>query len=103
MDPLSLAVGAAILAAGHATGRLSKRPPRPRHHAQATCDCGHPLAMHDPASNECHGETLTHDVHNPQGFLIGNQLRPCTCRQYIGPRPVESLFATPTLPPRDPD
>lgn len=25
----------------------------------------------------------------------------CNCRQYTGPRPVESLFATPLLPPAE--
>jgi hypothetical protein len=99
-DPISLATGAALLVTGFGAGRF-RRPTREPKKPTAACGCGHTLAHHDPATNQCHGQELRRDCRNKQGDWIGNQWVPCTCRRYVGPVPVESLFATPTLPPVD--
>lgn len=98
-DPISLAAGAALISAGFGLGRI--RRARPPEKPAATCGCGHSLAHHDPGSNECHGQTLHKEARDERGKWIGDQWVDCACRQYVGPLPVESLYATPLLPPMD--
>ena len=50
---------------------------------------------HDPASRTCHSE-IERDAHNGQGDWVGHTHAACTCRQYIGPVPVDLLIQTPT-------
>lgn len=69
MDPVSLIVGACILMVGLVVGRAS-------HHLKKrsayVCDCGDPLAMHDPKAGRCAEDG-------------------CACRQYVGERPLQEL------------
>lgn len=58
------------------------------------CGCDHHLAMHDPKTHGCHDVIVRREMHNPNGKYIGKQLTPCTCRQYVGPQPVDSFFVT---------
>ncbi len=100
-DPISLAVGAALLAAGHLTGWLAGR--RSTRRAAATppvCGCGHGLEQHDPDTKACHAQ-VRRDTYNKHGDWVGDTYVACTCRQYVGPTPVEQLFNTPILPPSD--
>lgn len=66
--------------------RRKRKEPEPR------CGCGHHLAMHDPDSKHCHAQWQF----RPQpGAPL--KLRDCTCRQYVGPMPVDTFFVNPTI------
>lgn len=94
-DPFSLAAGAGILAVGFFTGRLTRRkaPAMPK---TATCECGCSLALHDPQDGTCHGE-----IKRGSSFEGDVHYVPCTCRRYVGPKPIEDLFAPQYLPPAE--
>lgn len=96
-DPFSLAAGAGILAVGFFTGRLTRRAGRTELPAAATCGCTHGLEQHDPDTKSCHAK-IKGDWYDDDGDWKGD-LRPCTCRQYVGPKPLEDLFAPQYLPP----
>lgn len=89
--------GALILLAGLVIGRFlpSRRKPKT---PQAICGCKHHLAKHDPQTRACHA-TIEQRKYNKAGENIGEEHVPCTCRQYIGPTPVEAFFTMPMLPP----
>jgi hypothetical protein len=101
IDPISLAVGAALFVSGSVAGHVRRPRGKQPETPTATCGCGHTLAHHDPDTNECHGQTLQPKSRNKRGDYIGDLWVPCTCRQYVGPRPMEPLFAMPFLPPTD--
>lgn len=101
IDPTSLVVGAGLFATGLLTGKLTRRrTPAADTTPKAVCGCSHGLEQHNPDTNECHGQ-MRRDKHNKFGDWIGHEWVPCTCRQYVGPRPLEELYAPPVLPPRD--
>jgi hypothetical protein len=92
MDPLSLAVGAGILAVGFLAGRIGRRtgrrrPPDDQPDDQPICGCTHHRSMHDPESGTCHARVM-------DGYY---QLT-CRCRQYSGPVPIIDLWTPPVLP-----
>lgn len=88
MDPISLAVGAAILGAGFLAGRF-RRPGRSTG-LQYTCSCEHPLSFHDPKTKTCHG-------------TIGWDKVSCTCKQYVGEMPLDLSVLNQPLPPPSSD
>ncbi|AIG73315.1 Hypothetical protein AJAP_01925 [Amycolatopsis japonica] len=94
IEPISLAVGAGLFGAGLLTGKLTRRQTGAGTSPKPVCGCSHGLEQHDPDTKECHGQILHRD-------WIGNQWVPCTCRQYVGPKPFEELFVSPMLPPQD--
>lgn len=100
MDPITLAVGGGLLIVGYLAGRLTGRrrraEPKP---VAALCDCGHSLAMHDPADNACHGQIPRADSYGERGEYLGTQYHRCTCRRYVGPQPLEEFIAPRYLPP----
>jgi hypothetical protein len=86
IEPLSLAVGAALLAVGFLAGRIgrvSRRPPDD----QQVCGCTHHRSMHDPESGACHARVK-------DGYYDYT----CRCRRYSGPVPIETLWTPPVLP-----
>lgn len=88
LDPLTLLTGAGIFIAGVVTGRIRRKsasPPKP------ICGCGHNLAEHNPETGTCAATIRVFDA--PR--------RPCTCQQYVGPKPLEEMFAQQYLPPTD--
>lgn len=95
-DPISLATGAGILAVGFLTGRLGRRKPANGQPKAAICECSHSLANHDPQDNACRGE-----IKRGNSFDGNVHYVPCTCRQYVGPKPIEDLFAPQYLPPAE--
>lgn len=98
-DPITLAVGAGILAAGWATGRITKpnrRTPKP---VKPLCSCTHPLSSHDPDSNTCHDTIEQATEWDELGDPVGYQRVPCPCRKYDGPRPIEEMFSQPLMLP----
>lgn len=73
MDPLSLLVGAALLAVGGLLGRVTRRPrtASPRY----VCECRHSRSFHDAGDGPCQRLTgIDRDVR-------------CQCRGYVGPLP----------------
>lgn len=73
MEPISLAVGGILMLLGIVVGRLGRRRVKALSPPQAICGCDHGLNMHDE--------------------------HVCDCQKYVGPRPIEEFFSTPTLPP----
>lgn len=105
MEPLSLVVGGVLLAVGYLGGRLgARRAARARARTPqlpvATCSCGHPLSQHDPKEHTCHAE-VARDAYDRKGRWAGHTWVACRCRQYIGPRPIDEVFAPRLLPPQD--
>ena len=98
MDPLSLAVGAVILAVGMLIGRrMRRKPPKP---PAIKCGCGHNYGAHEnggrcmagvKTANEWsldkYGDREASHWHYPQ----------CPCRAYDGPEPLPRSW-TPELP-----
>ncbi|MGH9290824.1 MAG: hypothetical protein ACRD0V_21430 [Acidimicrobiales bacterium] len=92
MDPLSLAVGGALLAAGALAGRLGLRrrsaPPTPGF----TCGCGHGYGCHD------NGARCVAEVERPRylsdGYRGGSEWVACPCLFYDGPEPLPRVWTT---------
>ncbi|MEU1982123.1 hypothetical protein [Nocardia sp. NPDC019395] len=93
LDPLSLAVGAGLIAIGWAGGRFGLRRTRSARKLPARCGCGHDLALHDRAAGTCHAENSRKGIHGLREWV------PCNCRRYTGPTPLEDVFSSPILPP----
>jgi hypothetical protein len=99
MEPVSLLVGGALLAVGYLTGRLNRhRTPPPPPPMTPLCGCGHALSQHDRETSTCYAE-LRRDNYDKRGRWAGHVWVPCTCRQYVGPRPIDEVFAPRLLPP----
>jgi hypothetical protein len=89
MDPISLAVGAALLAAGWLSGRVTRRrPPAAAAPSGPTCGCGHSLALHDRQEGIRNGE-VRREHYWDDGSRNGYEWVECTCRQYTGELPVD--------------
>lgn len=100
VEPISLLVGAALLASGFGAGWFSRRRPAPPVQRTPLCGCGHPLSQHDRETSTCYAE-LRRDSFDRRGRWSGHTWVPCTCRQYVGPRPIDEVFVPPVLPPAD--
>jgi hypothetical protein len=99
VEPVSLLIGAALLAVGYGAGLLTRRRPLPPPPPPVpVCGCGHPLSQHDTQTNTCYAE-LRRDTYDKRGRWAGVNWVPCTCRQYVGPRPIDEVFAPRLLPP----
>jgi hypothetical protein len=99
-DPISLLVGAGLLGAGFGAGKLRRRPTAPPPPLTPVCGCGHTLSQHDPENRTCHAE-VRRDAFDRRGRWAGHTWVPCTCRQYVGPRPIDEVFVPRVLPPLD--
>ena len=100
MEPVGLIVGAVLLAVGSLSGRLGRRTGAAAAPALPAplCGCGHTLSQHDTETNTCYAE-LRRDTYDKRGRWSGHQWVPCTCRQYVGPRPIDEVFMPRLLPP----
>lgn len=80
--------GAIIFAVGALTGWCLARPlRRQRPPAVPTCQCRHPLAVHDPRTNRC--DEMIRRRATDTSFSRWEQ---CPCRRYVGPVPLSSVF-----------
>ncbi|MEU6709967.1 hypothetical protein ABZ897_00695 [Nonomuraea sp. NPDC046802] len=87
--------GGGLVLLGWAVGRFvpaRRRTPKPPAPPKAICGCRHELAYHDPATSECHGTNAV-DKHNRFGDWVGEEQVRCTCRQYVGPTPLPTIYA----------
>ncbi|MBP2471668.1 NAD(P)H-hydrate repair Nnr-like enzyme with NAD(P)H-hydrate dehydratase domain [Crossiella equi] len=100
MDPISLAVGGGLLLVGYVAGLLSRRRVRDKP-VEAVCGCTHTMAMHDRETGACHEQIARPRSYSEKGKYLGTVYAQCTCRQYVGPRPIEEVFAPKLLPPVD--
>jgi hypothetical protein len=80
---LILITAIAIFAAAYGIGTWRHSREVKARQGKPICGCEHHRAMHDPATNECHGR-------NYEGGGIYSR---CTCRQYVGPEPLPSYYA----------
>lgn len=92
---------AACIAVSYGVGRLHSRH-RPPKQPVPICGCHHHLALHDPETGHCHATMSVADdwerIYNDA--LRRDEVKPihfidvsCTCRQYVGPEPVDIVFA----------
>lgn len=88
MDPVTLAVGAGILAVGWVAGRITRRRPKTRQPRPNTCDCGHLYAMHDRTTGTCAAD-IERVLYDEEGSANGFQWVPCRCKQYVGTIPID--------------
>jgi len=91
MDGVAL-TGAVIFLAGTVFGAgLRSLPPRRRQPAavRPECQCGHPRALHDRATDQCHSLAYVRGTTSKSAHHA-----PCRCRQYVGPEPLPSVFST---------
>lgn len=99
MDPLTLLVGAAILAmgllAGHLSGRRTerRRQDRPR---EPICGCTHHRSMHaNGGKGECMAAVGRPEAWAKDGKYLGRQPVGCARQQYVGPVPVNEIWVPP--------
>lgn len=85
--------GAAVLAAGMLIGWVSRsgwyraRRSRPQ---KNVCECRHPWALHED-SGLCHGTDRVATRWDRMGDPVAYGDKPCACRRYCGPVPVEAF------------
>jgi hypothetical protein len=88
-DPQMLA-GAVTFATGLITGVVVRSLPAHRREPKPPpvplCQCDHPRALHDSATNECHQQVQRWST------ARGTFHEPCPCRQHVGPEPLPSMF-----------
>lgn len=80
-------IGGSVITAVLARARRN-RPAKP---PEAICGCGDNLAQHDPATGKCHAERQRGARWDDDGITIGYTYEQCTCRQYTGPLPLDTL------------
>jgi hypothetical protein len=82
MEPITLIVGAVILAAGFLTGRLTRatRSPQPD---LTGCGCGHHLSYRDPDTGHCTEKVQEPTRYDGAGHPITFQMVPCPCRNHM--------------------
>jgi hypothetical protein len=100
VEPISFIVGAGLLAAGFGAGRFGRRRPSAPKPLTPVCGCGHALSQHDVDTHTCYAE-LRRDTYDRKGRWAGDSWVPCTCRQYVGPRPIDEVFLPQLLPPAE--
>lgn len=100
MDPISLAVGGALLAVGWLLGRIRGQATGASDSDPDACGCSHPLALHDRTSGTCAGQDRR-EHYMRFGDRNGFEWASCACRQYTGTRPIEELLGQPYLPQPD--
>uniref|UniRef100_UPI003F496783 hypothetical protein n=1 Tax=Pseudonocardia sp. CA-138482 TaxID=3240023 RepID=UPI003F496783 len=81
MEPISMLVGAGLLLAGWAVGRVSRRRPKS---PAPICSCGHGYGMHEQGGGRCRDEKRRY-------------VR-CNCQVYDGPEPLPRAWMPPAIP-----
>jgi hypothetical protein len=93
MDPLSLLIGGVLLGTGWLVGRFApgrRQGPKP---VTPICGCEHHLAHHDPKTGQCGAEDRRVIKRDRAQEPIAWEATPCTCKQYSGPIPIDSVYA----------
>lgn len=85
LDPLSLAVGAAIAGAGWLVGRHARLQAKPDRPPKAICLCAHSFGSHDQKTGEC----LAMHMIEVNGK---DKLHGCACQRYTGPVPADAIW-----------
>lgn len=73
---------------------LRRRDPRYQV-VRAICGCGHHISAHDPKTNACNASTKQHEVWDENQRAHVDKLVRCACLQYVGPRPIDTLYSLP--------
>lgn len=102
LDPISLAVGGGLLAVGWIAGRLARLRSRPAVPTtpRPVCTCTHPLSSH-AKDGTCHSTVERTKKWDNSGYPVAFEHVPCTCQQYVGPKPLDELYVPPILPPTE--
>jgi hypothetical protein len=98
-DALQMLAGAAIVWGSMLVNRLAprRREPKP---VKPICGCKHGIGFHADKAGACSFTANQHQGYDKNGAAVYANVR-CTCLHYDGPIPVESMFSTPLLPPRE--
>lgn len=88
-------IGAALFAAGLATGtvagRLRRKPAPVVVESGPRCGCEHLLSEHAEDGGECLAEVQRRHYHR-NGDWNGHEWVTCSCRIYIGPEPLPQVW-----------
>lgn len=93
---LELLSGAGLLLAGMGIGRR-QRTPKPKADAVPLCTCEHYLSSHDPETMRCTENEDRTWVPSTKSWVTV----PCPCKQYVGPKPIDTFYTPQLLPPAD--
>ncbi len=97
IDPVSIAIAAAVFAAGWLVGRhgrlraLGNQKPV---EVKPICMCGHHYGTHDPTTGVCGAESKQR-FQEYAGGDYGDVWVRCPCVRYTGPQPVEQYWVAP--------
>lgn len=75
------------------TDRRSAARERAEKKLQPLCGCTHHVAYHDPDSGVCNAAVQVATRWDYYRKPIEWKHRACGCRQYIGPRPLDTIYA----------
>ena len=93
IDPVSILIAAALIAAGWLLGRHARVKSAPKA-IQPICLCGHHYGTHDPKTGGC-GVEVKERFQPTGGGYYKDVWRACACVRYTGPQPVEQYWVAP--------
>lgn len=70
-------------------GRRPKPPPP--NPSAATCGCDHDLAVHDTETGRCTAD-VRREHYGHTGARSGWEWVKCRCKNYTGPKPIDTVF-----------
>jgi hypothetical protein len=84
-DPVSLLMGAALVAGGYGGGRIgrARRRPKPPRPIKPECGCGHHKSYHQDGVGACQERVCVSFV---EGY------KKCACMKYEGPIPLPEYY-----------
>lgn len=66
--------------------------------ARAICGCAHHFSFHDPKTGLCHHKERQETKWDDYGDAVKWERVQCGCQRYVGPEPLESLYAPEIAP-----
>ena len=60
---------------------------------QPVCGCTDHFSFHEPKTGLCHANRRTATKWDAYGEAVKWEMKQCGCQRYVGPQPLESLYA----------
>lgn len=95
IDPISVAIAAAVFVGGWLTGRHARLKRAPRRQPEPWCLCEHQYGAHDPETGAC-GTQDTERFQEHPGGMYADVWVTCPCVRYTGPQPIEQYWVPPS-------
>jgi hypothetical protein len=93
IDPVSLVIGGALVAAGWFAGRVSRRRPHAPPSSSTVCSCSHGYGSHE--NGGLCGAEIERPFYWANGHRHGYEWVPCPCLSYDGPEPLPRVWTGP--------